>query len=125
MTTPQAPTTADDAGAVLLPCPFCGSKVVVLHKTQFGAFVRCRICCASSGANLDEPIPAIIAAWNRRADTQAPPAAEGVGEVVVERVAIELWHRFAPGHRVEWEYEPHKSEYIDAARAALAARGEK
>ncbi len=64
--------------------------------------------------------------------TAPPPLPEGVSEEDVEAEAISLWHRFAPDDRIEWDEEPHKAEYRDAARsilesyrARLAARGEK
>lgn len=34
---------------------------------------------------------------------------------VTEAVARLLWHRFAPDHHMDWEEEPHKAEYLDAA----------
>lgn len=40
-----------------------------------------------------------------------------------EKAAIILWHRFAPGHHAEWESEPHKAEYREAAAAVLALAG--
>jgi hypothetical protein len=40
---------------------------------------------------------------------------------MIERVALELWHRFAPDHHIEWAEEIHKAEYLDAARAAIEA----
>ena len=42
-------------------------------------------------------------------------------DATVERVAIVLWHRFAPDYDLEWEDETHRAEYIHAARAAIAA----
>ncbi len=36
-----------------------------------------------------------------------------------ERIAIALWHRFAPEHHMEWSEEHHQTEYLDAADAVL------
>ena len=36
-----------------------------------------------------------------------------------ERIAIALWHRFAPGSSIEWADEIHKAEYRDAAREVV------
>jgi hypothetical protein len=62
--------------------------------------------------------------------TAPHPLPEGVSEEDVEAEAISLWHRFAPDDRIEWDEEPHKAEYRDAARsilesyrARLAAKG--
>lgn len=38
-----------------------------------------------------------------------------------EKIALELWHRWSPGHHEDWESEPHKAEYLLAADAVLAA----
>lgn len=35
--------------------------------------------------------------------------------------ALVLWHRFAPGHVLDWEDENHKAEYLDAVRAVMKA----
>lgn len=37
----------------------------------------------------------------------------------IEFVAIVLWGRFAPSHHLAWADEPHRSEYIEAAKAAI------
>ena len=38
---------------------------------------------------------------------------------MIERIAVALWHRFAPDYSLEWENETHAAEYRDAARAVL------
>ena len=36
-----------------------------------------------------------------------------------ERIAIALWHRFAPDHHMEWSEESHAAEYREAAEAVM------
>jgi hypothetical protein len=36
-----------------------------------------------------------------------------------ERIAINLWHKFAPEHHMEWEEETHQAEYLLAADDVL------
>lgn len=48
--------------------------------------------------------------------TEAP-----ITDAEVELAAMELWHRFAPGHHTAWADETHRAEYIDAAKAVIAA----
>lgn len=55
-----------------------------------------------------------------RLSTPASAAATGGGVAdVQEKLAIMLWHRFAPEHHLEWEGETHKAEYRLVARDAL------
>ena len=42
-----------------------------------------------------------------------------------ERIAIALWHRFAPSSSIEWAEETHAAEYRDAANAVLAIATER
>ena len=43
---------------------------------------------------------------------------------MIEQGAKALWHRFAPGHHMEWEDEPHKAEYRQAAADLFALRAQ-
>jgi hypothetical protein len=38
---------------------------------------------------------------------------------LAERIAILLWERFSPDHRMEWDDEIHKDEYRNIAAAVL------
>ena len=40
-----------------------------------------------------------------------------------EKVAIALWHRFSPNHRLSWDDEPRKAEYLDAAKTVAEILG--
>lgn len=51
---------------------------------------------------LKHEVPEVIAAEKRRQDA-----------------AIALWHRFAPSHRMEWETETNKAEYLLAVDAVM------
>lgn len=48
------------------------------------------------------------------------PAAPGIDPDVLEKAAIELWHRWGNDSVIEWEDETHKAEYRLAAEAVLA-----
>jgi hypothetical protein len=37
----------------------------------------------------------------------------------LEAAAIALWHRMAPDYRMDWDEEPHKTEYRDAVRVVM------
>ena len=67
----------------LLPCPFCGGEVQLFKDdwNKYGAY--CVECEATVGVHLDKGWRAIlankeeaIAAWNRRAETEAMPEKE-------------------------------------------------
>ena len=47
-------------------------------------------------------------------------AAPGIDPDVLEKAAIELWHRWGNDSVIEWEDESHKAEYRLAAEAVLA-----
>ena len=48
----------------LLPCPFCGGKVIGILRRAGGNRVICRTCGAMGG--IDEVIDDAVEAWNER-----------------------------------------------------------
>jgi hypothetical protein len=46
-----------------------------------------------------------------------------MNDELVEKVAEDLWHRFAPSHSMTWEFEANKAEYRAAAEANIALVG--
>lgn len=56
---------------------------------------------------------------NLRAALQSPPPV--VSGEAIETAAIQLWHRWGSPDQLEWEDEPHKSEYRLAAKNILRA----
>ncbi len=54
------------------------------------------------------------------AKRESTPAAPGIDPDVLEKAAIELWHRWGNDSVMEWEDETHKAEYRLAAEAVLA-----
>ncbi len=47
-------------------------------------------------------------------------AREGLADLR-EKIAFELWQRFAPVHHIGWKNETHKAEYLLAADDVLSA----
>lgn len=66
-------------------------------------------------AGVQEARESDLAAFAARVRPPVPDSDERI-----EEAAKMLWHRFAPGHREDWNDEPHKDEYRSAARALLA-----
>lgn len=54
----------------LLPCPFCGFRIVELTTAVGESWVHCRMCNGSSGMK-SAPLAAVNA-WNRREQTECP-----------------------------------------------------
>jgi hypothetical protein len=50
---------------------------------------------------------------------------EALKDEEIERVAVAIWHRFAPDHHEEWEDEPEKEIYLGAACDALSTLSRK
>lgn len=60
-------TENTESSETLLPCPFCGGAAALGRHIEFGAFVNCTVCLASTNLLADRSTPAqAAAAWNRR-----------------------------------------------------------
>jgi hypothetical protein len=65
--TDNHPTEGTEPSETLLPCPFCSGDAALGRHIEFGAFVNCTVCLASTNLLADRQTPAeAIAAWNRR-----------------------------------------------------------
>ena len=51
----------------LLPCPFCGSDIVLAHNDNGEWWIACDGCCASIGMESSDCAAADL--WNKRANT--------------------------------------------------------
>jgi hypothetical protein len=97
------------------PCPFCGAEGETLirgHRYPEGSSekepaVWCPTCDCKGP----------LKSWNTRATLTTP--APGRDELR-ERIALEIWHRWAENGTIEWEDETHKAEYLMCADAILS-----
>lgn len=110
---------------MLKACPFCGGEVALQeHEAHTHSDALKRMipdlpdhpgswsvdCARCSVGMLHDAREAAIAAWN----TRPRPVVDR------EAVAKVIWSRFAPSHAVDWDDEPNKAEYLQAADAILA-----
>ena len=52
----------------LKPCPFCGSKKIVVKNGKYAWWVKCDDCGTEGAIKLKKAVA--IEAWNRRADNE-------------------------------------------------------
>ena len=126
---PSPAPSADDREEALLPCPFCGSRSIRLHDRMHApeAWVRCRVCLASTEAHGNEATA--ITDWNRRDGVAAAIATARREERAACRTATcqycrlgwpeeqvdRVWH-----HRVPSDYGK-TGEVLSCAAAAIHA----
>jgi len=103
----------------LKPCPFCGSTELRTDYIRDGSVVRCRKCMAEGPAHFqpDASVKA-IAAWNRRAPSEAGLVPPMPGDLVVRlRDFAEFYRKHRPtkpaGPGLSMaEIGPHEAENI-------------
>ena len=117
----------------LLPCPFCGNPDVqlVTFPGADGDALHAVGCpkCGCNGtphvAAMDDPLPAAVAAWNRRALLTAPPGWKLVPVELKEELALRIAKAMQGSEQFGWTWEdcsPIEVEgWMNLANAAISA----
>ena len=85
----------------LLPCPFCGSKNIVVFQDQYGWTVKCHGCYVKITSYYTER--SAINAWNRRPTTfSSEKAKREINDIFKRVVSDRDPHYWLDGEIMRW-----------------------